>query len=753
MMCGSDGSGVPSSLGGAVVGSQERFLRRTAAFPRLRMLVALVLGGVAGLAPSSGLAANGTVLDVSEVLAGTAQIVDIAQDTTDGSFWVLGANGTTTANHRLYHLDPSREELLGTIENPHPSGTIAQNDLTTNRGLAYRPLDNRLLVLASVGPRLDQDFVIRAVARDGTPVAGSEIIVDLDQLEGASLYGLAYDSITRDLWTVDVRGDRILRVNASGAIISAATIPGKDTPYTLLWGQGISFRVGAGGGGILYVPYGDIFNSGPEKILELTTESQSVGGEPFAVLTGNETPLDVPRQDLRGLQAWTDRFGKHHLTIVGQAGRIWDIERAVSDPRPPTSIECRLNVNNQVELSWINHGSDEGGAYGGRIQVLRNGTPLATIDGSAEGYIDETPIEGTSTYALRGSETSGGAFSDASLPCRVTVGPGGLVDWTPFPGTKIFDVTEDPESHEVFVTDQVEGAIYHFSSDLELIDAVAAPFPDPAGIAFVPAIPLGFPPAIFENVLAVGESSGKRLRILSAADPGGPIITTLTLRLDDVAAPVMGGLTFKADAREFFGIESTSGSIYRFASNGALLGRCAPVFVQDPLGVGVTYDPIQDSFLSAFEDGIVRELFAQANCSTSDFAIGLEALGPTFEDDGFVDGLQISANTLLVASSHANALFRVLLFPYSPDFVRGDVNLDDKVNITDAFDLAVYLFLDGVAPRCNDAADTNDDGILDVSDPVYLLFALFVPGSPPPPMPFPSPGNDPTFRDNLGCAE
>ena len=51
-----------------------------------------------------------------------------------------------------------------------------------------------------------------------------------------------------------------------------------------------------------------------------------------------------------------------------------------------------------------------------------------------------------------------------------------------------------------------------------------------------------------------------------------------------------------------------------------------------------------------------------------------------------------------------------------------------------------------------DSADSNDDGILDISDPVYLLFYLFIANSPPPP-PFPEAGNDPTFRDNLGCQE
>src|SRR5262249_22817969 len=51
---------------------------------------------------------------------------------------------------------------------------------------------------------------------------------------------------------------------------------------------------------------------------------------------------------------------------------------------------------------------------------------------------------------------------------------------------------------------------------------------------------------------------------------------------------------------------------------------------------------------------------------------------------------------------------------------------------------------------CPDAADVNDDGIVNISDPVYLLRFLFQ-GGPGPPPPFPVCGADPT-ADSLGCA-
>jgi hypothetical protein len=50
---------------------------------------------------------------------------------------------------------------------------------------------------------------------------------------------------------------------------------------------------------------------------------------------------------------------------------------------------------------------------------------------------------------------------------------------------------------------------------------------------------------------------------------------------------------------------------------------------------------------------------------------------------------------------------------------------------------------------CLDAADANDSGVLDVTDPIVLLDFLFRQGAPPPD-PYPEEGPDPT-DDPLGC--
>jgi len=84
-------------------------------------------------------------------------------------------------------------------------------------------------------------------------------------------------------------------------------------------------------------------------------------------------------------------------------------------------------------------------------------------------------------------------------------------------------------------------------------------------------------------------------------------------------------------------------------------------------------------------------------------------------------------------------------------FVRGNVNGDTAVELTDAVRIFGFLFLGGAAIDCADAADVDDDGTVLISDGIFLLNHLFL-GGPRPPSPSPGacPGFDST-PDTLGC--
>ncbi|MCA8962457.1 MAG: hypothetical protein KDC38_18155, partial [Planctomycetes bacterium] len=87
-------------------------------------------------------------------------------------------------------------------------------------------------------------------------------------------------------------------------------------------------------------------------------------------------------------------------------------------------------------------------------------------------------------------------------------------------------------------------------------------------------------------------------------------------------------------------------------------------------------------------------------------------------------------------------------------FTRGDSNDDGLFDISDAVYSLAALFIPGSQPPgCLDAGDTNDDWLFYISDPLFTLASLFIPGSDVPPSPHPSCGVDPTDTDPLDCAE
>jgi hypothetical protein len=82
-------------------------------------------------------------------------------------------------------------------------------------------------------------------------------------------------------------------------------------------------------------------------------------------------------------------------------------------------------------------------------------------------------------------------------------------------------------------------------------------------------------------------------------------------------------------------------------------------------------------------------------------------------------------------------------------FIRGDANRDGRVDMSDAI-TTLYGSFQGRTDllTCPDATDSNDDGIINLSDPIYSVNFFFI-GGPQPPPPYPLAGRDPTL-DTLG---
>jgi hypothetical protein len=89
--------------------------------------------------------------------------------------------------------------------------------------------------------------------------------------------------------------------------------------------------------------------------------------------------------------------------------------------------------------------------------------------------------------------------------------------------------------------------------------------------------------------------------------------------------------------------------------------------------------------------------------------------------------------------------------PGGPEFRRGDPNDDGIINITDGIYILNFLFLGGETPPCMEAANPNDDTVVNITDGIYVLNFLFLGGPdrlPPGVNCGEEPGDSPS---NMGC--
>ena len=108
-------------------------------------------------------------------------------------------------------------------------------------------------------------------------------------------------------------------------------------------------------------------------------------------------------------------------------------------------------------------------------------------------------------------------------------------------------------------------------------------------------------------------------------------------------------------------------------------------------------------------------------------------------------------NFPVVPDKLVDGLLKVEEPPRVPAFIRGDANVDRRTDVSDVISILNWRFLGAAPLKCEDAADTNSDMTLDLSDGVYLLSFLFQNGQRPlPPQGVPGPNPLP---QKMGCKE
>ncbi len=680
------------------------------------------------LAAQFALAANGTLLGTHTTLSGK-RITGICLDTSDGSYWALGE---TTG--KITHLDANFAKI-GEINHPH--GTGAFPNLILSRGIAFRPSSLSLLVLAKDGP----SYKVKEVDRSGAEVPGGAFTIDPNGLANLNLSGLALDPIGNQIWVVDDANDLVLRFTPGGGATLAPSgqfyFPGNTPPETILRGSGVSFaRVGATP--FLYLTYGDISTLAPSRIVELRMDGVPTGVE----IPLENIPPEEPRLPVREIGAIQvgPVGGKNAVVVVGKLGVLYVVEVVRPSPLPPSFFKARLTFDNRVILTWENHGTrGTEQDYFGPINIFRNGAALQILQGNKRQHEDDAPPPASVVvYSIRASD--GGPLSDF-VKTEVVIGKGGLIRSVPFPGSEPYDVARNPVNGDLFVTDSGKGEILRFDQDFQFKEKLPSPFTNPGGIAFNPAGNGG------AGSLMVVTTAGVLMREIDLA--GRTLDLAIPIDFRPIDEPRLGGLICDPRTGNYTGVETTSRQLITFDKNGNQKSLCTPpdAFTKK-LIEGLALDLVTGNYYATFEGGLVRELFT--SCTPTNFSFDLASLGETSFEPNFTRGIEAVENTLIVCGSAANALFQVIIYPRGDSFIRGDVDGNGSIQITDAIVIAEYLFKAGPRPVCLDAADSNDDSELDVSDPVYLLFFSFLSGSPPP-RPFPERGTDPTFLDSLDC--
>ncbi len=125
--------------------------------------------------------------------------------------------------------------------------------------------------------------------------------------------------------------------------------------------------------------------------------------------------------------------------------------------------------------------------------------------------------------------------------------------------------------------------------------------------------------------------------------------------------------------------------------------------------------------------------------------IGEGPFAETFESGGMVNFDPDPVQPFARAHEVVGATVRIGV---GGSFLRGDVNTDGSLNISDAMALLIFLFAGGDEPQCLDAGDADDNGTLQLTDAIFLFQWLFGSGdTPPPPQEC---GDDPT-EDDVPC--
>ncbi len=113
--------------------------------------------------------------------------------------------------------------------------------------------------------------------------------------------------------------------------------------------------------------------------------------------------------------------------------------------------------------------------------------------------------------------------------------------------------------------------------------------------------------------------------------------------------------------------------------------------------------------------------------TTSDTVAVLEGV-PTWESS-YSFTIELSDNNIPVSAD--TMVCSIEIIPAEPEYICGDANADEVVNVSDAVHIINFVFIGGQAPDPYESGEVNCDGMVNVSDAVWLINYIFVGGTEP----------------------
>ena len=396
----------------------------------------------------------------------------------------------------------------------------------------------------------------------------------------------------------------------------------------------------------------------------------------------------IPLLDIDSLEEGTNVLAiQMHNTTLNSSDLIMISELIANPGECPSAISCSQDdITGEVLLSWSN-----GAVSYEAIQVWRNGVMIEDdIGGDQTMYVDSAPISGEVLYGIVAIDTAAACEQCEAIECTVI----------------IFDEAD------ILIG---PGEEWSYLTGVE-------PGPDPEWNT------LDFDDFDWElGPTGIGYGDNDDATILD--DMRNNYVTIYTRKVFELELATVESLVLSCAVDDGFVAYVNGTEIGRFNVAEGEVFNNTPAITANPTG-----EPVDPGYIPV-ELSIAKELLVEGE---NIIAVSVHNAGLNSSDLTFIP-------TLIQIPGEGGGPG-----PAENLFLRGDVDNNGFVNLTDAVALLLYLFQQGNEPGCTDSSDIDDNGFVNLTDGVSLLNHLFRAGPAPQPPGFLECGVDPTDDDALG---